>query len=123
MSWIENIERMAKLQCGNCGHNYEVRFGIAKVEEHEDYATCPNCQSTGVSRYKGFRNVGEIGITKNLQRTTYDQNGRKAVRIGNTYMSKSKHHFMETGKVEEFNTKEYDDHTIKQAEKFTKGAV
>jgi hypothetical protein len=67
--------------------------------------------------YNGFTNAHRIGLTKHVQRSTYEKNGRKAVRIGNTYMSKSKYNYLETGKINEYYTKEYDEHTVKQESK------
>ena len=115
MSWLEEIQRVWLFKCGICKHITEVIMDDRL--DRDELATkgiCSCCKSQGSFKYSGFRNLEEIPLTKNISRKTYEQNGRKAVKIGDTYMSKSKLNYLETGKIEQFNTSQYEEDSAKK---------
>lgn len=123
MSWLNNIKRSYKFRCTNkgCGgilHKRGEDVGPECIEQIAGATRfCEICQKDTILEYAGFDNLDRIGISHNTQKESYDQNGRKAYKIGNTYMSKTKYDYLETGKIENQYTPSYRAELEKQAEK------
>jgi len=114
MSWLSEIKRMYFFKCRSCGHDsYTVGTNIDLSNiDHK----CEKCNEVDLE-YKGFENVDDINLSGSVKRKTYDQNGRKAVKIGNTYMSQTKYNYLETGKIENVYTPQYEAQLRKDEEK------
>ena len=101
MSWVGDIVRCFNYKCPD-GH---LEVLTMKSSEHGELKPKPEwCEECGQPlSYAGFSNVpasaGGMPM-KPPARLTYEQNGRKAVKVGNTYMSQTKWDYLETGKVE-----------------------
>lgn len=123
MSWLNEIRRNYKFRCTNEGCNAVLNSsGKAVTPDVIDKmdgsnCVCPVCHKETTLRYAGFDNLDKIGMSHHVKMETYDQNGRKAVKIGNTYMSMSKYNYLETGKIKNEYTPDYQAHLEKEAEK------
>ena len=114
MSWLSEIERMYFFKCC-CGHDFSV-VGTNLDLDKSGKRMCPECRQ-GNPEYKGFQNVDEINLSGRVKRKTYEQNGRKAMKIGSTYMSQTKYNYLETGKIENAYTPQYEAQLRKDEEK------
>jgi hypothetical protein len=121
LSWLSDIRRYYRFTCSNCSSVLNVGGAAVKptiideLDGKEKYCEC--CKTEAVFKYSGFKNIDKIGMTHHVKRETYDQNGRKAVKIGNTYMSMSKYNYLETGKIKNEYTPEYETHLRKEEQK------
>lgn len=108
MGWLNEIRRYHFFKCGKCDHD----FAIIRTSFDKDRDTpeipCEKCSTIGQLGYKGWENADKIGLTGKVSKIAFDQNGRKAYKIGNTYLSKTKYDYMETGKIENQYTPEYE---------------
>lgn len=114
MSWLSQIEKMYFFRCSHCEHDFHIvdlNFNLDDIK-----AKCPICGSSDIE-YKGFQNIDEINFSSKVKRKTYDQNGRKAVKIGNTYMSQTKYNYLETGKIQNVYTPQYESQLKKDEQK------
>jgi len=108
MSWMDNIERFYFFTCNSCeGETGAIK---SKFDPHKDTATlpCPKCGCIGKLEYTGWENLGKFNVSHKISKVAYDQNGRKAYKIGKTYMSKTKYNYLESGKVQNEYTHEYE---------------
>ena len=106
MSWVDNVVRAFRYECCN-GHTIVKNMKSSEGRGHPP-PQCPECKERTV--YVGFHNVAASkgGLpNKPPPPITFEQNGRKAVKMGNTYLSKTKLDYMETGKVENQYTAAY----------------
>lgn len=110
MSWLSEVKREFKYECSKCHARSSV---VLTAKEHEDARLdgeiCGRCDD-GVIRYQGFSNVpaSEGGFDRDfVTRESYEQNGRKAVKIGSKHFSQTKLNYMETGVVESALTSDY----------------
>lgn len=115
MGWLEEIKKMYFFKCVGCGHDFFVVDTRYNIDE-KNKLMCQRC-GTFDPEYKGFENVEDINFNHRVKRATYDQNGRKAVRIGNTYMSQTKYNYLETGKIKNVYTPQYEEQLRKDEEK------
>lgn len=105
MSWLGEIERIFKYQCLHCEEPHE--FQMASKEQNDfKPPSCDKCASDTLT-YVSFRNPGPI-FNQTVVSVSYDQNGRKARKIGNQYISETKLNYLETGKIENKYTKSYE---------------
>jgi hypothetical protein len=96
LSWLNNIERVFTYACPK-GSIYEV-IGTQYTDEATE--PCPCCGVKGT--YQGFKNKDSILLAQAVRKETFDQNGRKGVKITDrngktTYMSQTKYDYIETG--------------------------
>lgn len=106
MGWLDDIKRMYFFRCPACGHDFYV-VGNSIDLDNTSNIKCEKCNTPGPA-YEGFETVDEINLTNRVKRSSYTQNGRKAVRIGNTHMSMTKYNYLESGKVKNEYTPEYE---------------
>lgn len=115
MSWINDIEHTWNFRCtAGCQEKTQI-----KSKKDSDYMRdhAPDCGQCGAStEYAGFEPV-KLGQTHNVE---YEQNGRKAIRTRGKdgsiqHISKTKLHYMKTGRIENQYTKAYQDRIQKEA--------
>lgn len=87
---------------------------IVELPANFDPATTYTFDDNEVGSYAGFE-PEEIRQTNVVE---FEQNGRKAVRVrdaggGVRHISKTKLHYMKTGRIENQYTKEFQDHLVK----------
>ena len=90
---------------------------VLQLKAEEDRPESITCDDGAEARFKQTRKF-ELNQTNIVE---YDKNGRKAFRIkdgkGNIrYVSKTKMHYMKTGRIENQYTKEFKEHLEKQNE-------
>jgi len=110
MSWMNTIPRVLKYRCP-CGAESFVHTNQSPVEDIEKVEAeeffCPHCDQNTKRTYAGFLNTEKIGIGHMVLKEAYDKNGRLAYKVGNTYMSKAKYDYLESGKIETHYTPQY----------------
>lgn len=124
MSWLNSIRRTYKFRCTNDGcsgtlhKEVDGATGSDCIDElNGSMYFCEACQNETRLEYAGFYNRDRISLSHNVQRETFDQNGRVGYKIGNTYISKTKYDYLESGKIENQYTPAYRAELEKQAEK------
>lgn len=123
MGWLDEIERFYIFRCKECEAETAmdgVGISVEEAEEKMSKIKClnPDCAKEGTMRYAGFGNYGApIGVARGVLKETFEQNGRKAYKIGNTYMSKTKYNYMDTGKIHHEYTPSYREELEKDREK------
>lgn len=121
MSWLNDLKRRYKFRCVSC--DGEVALSGEGVDHTviDSYPAtkklCPQCKEIHDFKYAGFENLEKIGISHTLVKEEYEKNGRQAVKVGNTYMSKTKYNYLETGKIEHQYTPGYRAALEKEGEK------
>jgi hypothetical protein len=116
MSWISDIEHTFNFKCEDkaCGYTTKIKSKEDSEKLRRDPPKCFKCG--GVTSYGGFEPV-KIGQTHNVE---YEQNGRKAIRTRGKngeiqHVSKTKMHYMKTGRIENQYTKAYQEKMQKEA--------
>lgn len=122
MGWLENIERDFRFKCRSCGQeNYfsmkSGEFTDAYKGQIQETAHCEECDEAGYLEYLGFETSEPLNITTHRAKELYEKNGRLAYKIGDTYMSKTKYDYMETGQIENKYSAGFKEHLEKEAEK------
>lgn len=117
MGWLEDVVRVYKKECKDCGKTYNYKMMLKEFDNTPN--DCTDCGAT--LSYAGFENVpAEEGGYNPKQHPiieSYDQNGRKAIKIGDTYMSKTKYNYLETGKIEHEYTDAFKEVVQKETQK------
>ncbi|NDD05335.1 MAG: hypothetical protein EB078_10545 [Proteobacteria bacterium] len=108
MGWLQDLDYEYIYNC--VGHEFLMRGKAG--DDMPRSAPCPTCGQTG--QYAGFKPI-QVKQTTEIE---FDQNGRKAVAIKNkdgstTYISKTKLHYMKTGRIENQYTRSYQEHLQK----------
>lgn len=123
MSWLNNIRRAYKFGCTNEGCSGVLHKGGANIgPECVDQLNgaiyfCEVCQKETQLEYLGFITIDKIGISGNVKKESFEQNGRIGYKVGNTYISKTKYDYLNSGKIENQYTPSYRAELEKQAEK------
>jgi len=117
MSWMDNIERIYFFKCDACGHESGILRAKFDPESETSLMGCEKCAQVGKLKYTGWDNAEDFKLSTSVTKVSYDQNGRKAYKIGNTYMSKTKYNYMETGKVQNEYTASYEAKLMEDKEK------
>lgn len=110
MSWLDNIEREFKYQCGSC----DKEFILCLRQSDPAYRDPKPCECGGTASYTGF-----LPIKMLLRaRESFDQNGRKAYAVrdgkgGVRYISGTRHVYQETGDIRPQYTPAYEAHLRK----------
>lgn len=114
MSWLNEIKRNFHYLC-ECGCKKSI---ILKTSESiTNVEKCINCEA--VMSQNGFTNISaDEGGAQNKRNivSSFDKNGRKAVKIGKTYMSKSKLDYLNTGEITDGFTPGFEAHLAKQTQ-------
>lgn len=110
MSWLGDIKRNFNFKC-------EDEHVTTILRSSSDFDTssvnCKTCNKP--SHYIGFSNVSyeEGGTPKHVSVESYEQNGRKAVKIGKTCMSKTRYEYLNSGSTESQLTDGFKAHAAK----------
>jgi hypothetical protein len=109
MGWLDELEYDVRFTC-ECG-----KVTHQRMKASEDFCGSTIACECGLNAdYSGFEPMQFSLGTK----VAFDQNGRKAYKFsdgkgGVSYMSQSKYNYMETGKVSNAYTKDYEDSLVK----------
>lgn len=112
-SWLADLERVFRYECKSCAQKH---FFTMKTSDHDQDATetrglCGSCGAQGLD-YLG-QDLAEKFNIANRTKEAFDQNGRLAYKVGDSYISKTKYDYMETGKIENQYTPAYREHLLK----------
>ncbi len=107
MSWLEDLIYTHRYVCDD-GHESRYEFSAVESPNNKNDVSCEHEGCELDATYQGFL-PQEMHITG---RVTYDQNGRKAIRItdgkgGVQHISQTKARFLETGIIEHEYTDDY----------------
>ena len=120
MDWLGDIKRRFIYSCPN-GHGEKGFVMESKKHDREWFdVPCPICDAR--LEYRRFENVSadEGGFRAPAPVMEFEQNGRKAVKIGGMHMSKTKHNYMENGTIENAYTEGFKAKLAKEAAETTR---
>lgn len=115
-NWFGEVQREYYFICPD-EHTKTIRASSLEYNTLRD--NDQHCDCGKLLEYTGFGNLeaNDGGINQRPAVESVEKNGRVGVKIGSTYMSKTKWNYMNTGKIENVYTPAFEKHLAKSKEK------